>query len=171
MLLPYVLFVFLYVGSYLLIYEFESWITGVCSPYVISLNDFAYYVFGQEPAVAKHLALWHVLLVCHQYDVCENSVGSVYVGGYGGLSESGLCVFCKLCPVCFLVVLLLLVSLHHTFVIHCFTHLCAVSLYISRSSVVHACGRSGQFSKCSIVWGSSVQSNVVSSSQYPFTPW
>ena len=46
MLLPYVLFVFLYVGSYLLIYEFESWITGVCSPYVISLSDFAYYVFG-----------------------------------------------------------------------------------------------------------------------------
>ena len=40
----------------------------------------------------------------HQYDVCENSVGSVYVGGYCGLSESGLCVFCKLCPVCFLVV-------------------------------------------------------------------
>ena len=56
------------------------------------------------PAVAVHLSLWYVLLVCHQYDVCENSVGSVYVGGYGGLSESGLCVFCKLCPVCFLVV-------------------------------------------------------------------
>ena len=37
--------------------------------------------------------LWYVVLVCHQYDVCENSVGSVYVGGYGGLSESGLCVF------------------------------------------------------------------------------
>ena len=51
-LLPYVLFVFLYVGSYLL--------------------------------------LWYVVLVCHQYDACENSVGSVYVGGYGGLSESGL---------------------------------------------------------------------------------
>ena len=67
-------------------------------------SDFAFYVFGQEPAVAVHLALWYVLLVCHQYDVCENSVGSVYVGGYGGLSESGLCVFCKLCPVCFLVV-------------------------------------------------------------------
>ena len=64
-------------------------------------------------------------------------------------------------------ILLLLVPLHHTFVIHCFTHLCAVSLYISRSSVVHACGRSGQFSKCSIVCGSSVQSHVVSSSQYP----
>ena len=37
--------------------------------------------------------------VCHQYDVC-----SVYVGGYGGLSESGLCVFHELCPVSFLVV-------------------------------------------------------------------
>ena len=57
-----------------------------------------------EPAVAMYLAHWYVLLVCHQYDVCENSVGSVYVGGYGGLSESGLCVFCKLCPVCCLVV-------------------------------------------------------------------
>ena len=31
-------------------------------------------------------------------------VGSVYVGGYGSLSESGLCVFCKLCSVRFLVV-------------------------------------------------------------------
>ena len=35
-----------------------------------------------------HLALWYVVLVCHQYDVCKNYVGSVYVG----LSESGLCV-------------------------------------------------------------------------------
>ena len=35
---------FLYVGSYLLIQEFESWITGVSSPYVVSLSDFAYYV-------------------------------------------------------------------------------------------------------------------------------
>ena len=51
-----------------------------------------------------HLALWYVVLVCHQYDVCENSVGSVYVGGYGGLSESVLCVFGKLCSVCLLVV-------------------------------------------------------------------
>ena len=51
-----------------------------------------------------HLALWYVLLVCHQYDVCKNYFGSVYVGGYGGLSESGLCVFRKLCPVGILVV-------------------------------------------------------------------
>ena len=69
-----------------------------------SLSDFAYYVFGQEPAVAIHPALWYVVLVCHQYDVCKNYVGSVYVGVYGGLSESGLYAFCKLCPVCFLVV-------------------------------------------------------------------
>ena len=76
---------------------------GVCG-IVYCVVDVAYYVFGQEPAVDMHLALWYVVLVCHQYDVCENFVGSVYVGGYGGLSESGLCVFCKLCPVCFLVV-------------------------------------------------------------------
>ena len=69
-----------------------------------SLYGFAYYVFGQEPAYAMHLVLRYVMLVCHQYDVCENSVGSVYDGGYGGLSESGLYGFCKLCQVCFLVV-------------------------------------------------------------------
>ena len=51
-----------------------------------------------------HLSLWYVVLVCHQYDVCENYVGSVYIGGYGGLSESGLCVFRELRPVSFLVV-------------------------------------------------------------------
>ena len=62
------------------------------------MSDFAYYVFGQEPAVAMRLVLWYVMLVCINY------VDSVYVGGYGGLSESGLCVFCNLCPVCFLVV-------------------------------------------------------------------
>ena len=46
------------------------------------------------------LALWSGVLVCHQYYVCKNYVGSVYVG----LSESGLCVFRELCPVSFLVV-------------------------------------------------------------------
>ena len=39
--------------------------------------------------------------VCEVHFIC---LLSVYVGGYGGLSESGLCVFCKSCPVCFLVV-------------------------------------------------------------------
>ena len=43
-----------------------------------------------------HLALWYVVLVRHQYHVCKNYVGSVYVGGYDGLSESGLCVFREL---------------------------------------------------------------------------
>ena len=51
-----------------------------------------------------HLALWYVVLVCHQYDVCKNYVGRLYVGGYGGLSAIGLCVFRKLCPVSFLIV-------------------------------------------------------------------
>ena len=45
-----------------------------------------------------------ILFVCHQNDVCEYSTGCVYVGGYCGMSESGLCVFDKLCPVGFLVV-------------------------------------------------------------------
>ena len=56
------------------------------------------------PALAMHLTLWYVVLVCHQYDVCENSVDSVYISGYGGLSKSGLCVFRELCPVSFLLV-------------------------------------------------------------------
>ena len=51
-----------------------------------------------------YLTLWYVVLVCHQYDVCKNSVGRVYAGGYGGLSEFGLCVFRELCAVNFLVV-------------------------------------------------------------------
>ena len=49
------------------------------------------------------LFLCVILHVFHQYDVCENSVGSVYIGGYGGLSDSGLSVFRELCPVSFLV--------------------------------------------------------------------
>ena len=44
------------------------------------------------------------MLVCHQNDVCENYISSVYVGGHGGQNESGLCVFRKLRPVGFLVV-------------------------------------------------------------------
>ena len=75
-------------------------ITGVCSSYVVSLCDFAYYVFGLQ----LHLALWDIALVCHQYNVCENSVGHVYIGRYDGLIESGLGVFRELFPVTFLVV-------------------------------------------------------------------
>ena len=59
---------------------------------------------GKELAVAVHLTLWYIVFVCHQSDVCEDSIGSVYVGGYCVLRESELCVFSKLCPVGFLVV-------------------------------------------------------------------
>ena len=48
-----------------------------------------------------YISLWCVVLVYHQYDVCKNYVGNVYVGGYGGLIKSGLR---ELCPVGFLVV-------------------------------------------------------------------
>ena len=41
--------------------------------------------------------------------VCKKYVGSVYIGVYGGLSESGLCVFRELCPVSFLIVGMLMV--------------------------------------------------------------
>ena len=50
-----------------------------------------------------HLTVWYIVLVCHQNDVGKNYVGSVYVGGYGGLSESVLCILHELCPVIFLV--------------------------------------------------------------------
>ena len=51
-----------------------------------------------------HLALGMLCLSAISNMFVKILFGSVYVGGYGGLSESGLCVFCKLCPVCFLVV-------------------------------------------------------------------
>ena len=47
---------------------------------------------------------WYIVFVCHQNDVCENYIDSVYVSGYGILSESGLCIFGKLYPIDFLVV-------------------------------------------------------------------
>ena len=51
-----------------------------------------------------HISLWFVVLICHQYDVCENYVVSVYIGEYGGLSEVGLCVICELFSVSVFVV-------------------------------------------------------------------
>ena len=53
------------------------------------------------------------MLVCHQYDVCKNYVGSVYVDGYGGLSESGLCVFVNCVQSAFLWLVGSSVSLYH----------------------------------------------------------
>ena len=61
-------------------------------------------VFNVMCSVAMNLTIWYVVLVYHQYDVCKNYVVSLYVGGYGGLSESGPCVFRELCPVGFLLV-------------------------------------------------------------------
>ena len=43
-------------------------------------------------------------LSCHPNYVCEDSIDSVHVGGYCGLSKSELCVFGKRCPVSFPVV-------------------------------------------------------------------
>ena len=51
-----------------------------------------------------YLTPWYIVFICQQDNVCENSIGSVYIGGYGGLSNSGLCVFRELCAVSFLVV-------------------------------------------------------------------
>ena len=62
------------------------------------MGDFAYYVVEQEPAIAVHLAPWYVAPVCHQNDACKNYVGSVYPGGHGGLSESGVSEPCPARP-------------------------------------------------------------------------
>ena len=52
-----------------------------------------------------HLSLLYGVPFCHQCAVCRNYVDSVYIGGYGGLSESGLCNFFReLSQVSFLVV-------------------------------------------------------------------
>ena len=59
---------------------------------------------GEEPEIATHLTLGYIVLFCHQDVDCETSIGSMYVGGYCGLSKSGLCVLGKLCQVSFLVV-------------------------------------------------------------------
>ena len=59
---------------------------------------------GYDHAVAVHLTLWYIVFVCHQNDVCADSIGIVYVGGYCGMSEIELCVFDNWCPVGFLVV-------------------------------------------------------------------
>ena len=47
--------------------------------------------------------LFHISYFSESNNVYKNYVGSVYVGGYGGLSESGLCVFRELGPAGFLV--------------------------------------------------------------------
>ena len=36
--------------------------------------------------------------------LCLSAISMMYIGGYGGMSESGFCIFLELCPVGFLVV-------------------------------------------------------------------
>ena len=62
----------MYVRSYLLILKFENLITDACSPRVVYLCEFPYYVVRQEHAVPMHHTLWHIVLLCHQNDGCEN---------------------------------------------------------------------------------------------------
>ena len=42
----------------------------------------------KEPAIVMHRALWYIVFVCYQNDVCKKYIGSVYVGVYGGLVEA-----------------------------------------------------------------------------------
>ena len=81
--------------------SFRSLRTG---PQVFALLMLFICVILHTMSSGKSLQLHLSLLVCHQDVICENYVGSVYIGGYGGLSESGLCVFRELCPASFLVV-------------------------------------------------------------------
>ena len=53
----------------------------------------------EKHTLTMHLTLWYIVFVCHQNYVCQDSIGSVYVGGYCGLDENELCVIGKLCPV------------------------------------------------------------------------
>ena len=76
----------------------DSWIPGICF-HVVSLCDFADDVVGYEHAIAMHLTLWYIMLVCHQNDVCENYIGSL-ICWWLLWSERN----CKSCPVGFLVV-------------------------------------------------------------------
>ena len=59
---------------------------------------------GEEPVAAMNLTLWYIVFVRDHNDVCKNYIGSVYVGGYCGLSKSGLYIFGILCAVVFLIV-------------------------------------------------------------------
>ena len=52
-------------------------------------------------AIAMHLGMLCLSAINMMF--VKNYVASVYVGGYGGLSENGLCVFLELCAVSFLV--------------------------------------------------------------------
>ena len=88
----FVLFVFCMLE---VISSFRSLRTG---SHVFALLMLFLCVISHTMSSGKSLQLLCIFPFCmlcfvfHQYDVCENYVGSVYVGGYGGLSESFLVV-------------------------------------------------------------------------------
>ena len=73
MLLPYVLFVF-YMSE--VISSFKSLRAGshVFALFMLFLCVILHTMWSSK---RLHLTLWYVVLVCHQYDVCKNYVGSV----------------------------------------------------------------------------------------------
>ena len=86
---------FLYVGSYLLILEFNSLFVCVILHTMWS---------GRSLQLLCILPVGMLSLSVISMMIVKRHVGSVYAGGYGGLNESGLCVFRELSPVGFLVV-------------------------------------------------------------------
>ena len=87
MLFSYVLLVFLFIGSYLLILEFESWITGVCSPDVLlhtmssgnSLLLLWMFPFGML-CLSAIIMVFVVPLTLHLYCVPEGNL-KINLGG------------------------------------------------------------------------------------------
>ena len=51
-----------------------------------------------------HLSLCYIMFICHQDNVFENDLGSVYAGVYYSLSKIELGVFSKLYLVGFIVI-------------------------------------------------------------------
>ena len=88
------------------IYLFKSFRAGsqVFAQLMLFLWVILHNMWSDKSLQLLCILLFGMCAVYHQYDVCKNYVWNVYIGGYGGLSESGLCVFSELCPVSFLVV-------------------------------------------------------------------
>ena len=70
----------------------------------MSLYDCVYYLVGKSLQLLCILTFGILCLSVMMMMFSKDSIGSVYVGGYCGLSESGLSDLDKLCPVGFLVV-------------------------------------------------------------------
>ena len=102
MLLPYVLFVFLYMSEVISLFRSLRARSQVFALLMLFICVIMHTMSSGKSLQLPCILPFGMLCLSTISDVCENSVGSVYVGGYHGLSESGLSVFCKLCPICFL---------------------------------------------------------------------